>query len=242
AGLLATGCGGSGGAADTPTTSPPPATAAGPAAPGPARYVFPVRGCEVGYGRVHHDYPATDVFAPVGCAFVAPTDGVVDEVVPTDRWDPATDRGADRGGRAVSVVGDDGVRYYGSHLRDVAAGLRPGERVAAGALLWPRRHLGERGDHTKLRAFRPVLADPSRRLVGPAGRPAPLALPGRLARGEAAVAGPGGARGAGPGRRRRPGVPGGMLTDHGARKRCPARSPRVASAHSRCDRPRAEQR
>lgn len=143
AGLLATGCGGSGGAADTPTTSPPLATAAGPAAPGPARYVFPVRGCEVGYGRVHHDYPATDVFAPVGCAFVAPTDGVMDEVVPTDRWDPATDRGADRGGRAVSVVGDDGVRYYGSHLRDVAAGLRPGERVAAGALLG---HVGTSGD------------------------------------------------------------------------------------------------
>ncbi|HYT27044.1 MAG TPA: M23 family peptidase [Actinomycetota bacterium] len=102
---------------------------------GPARHVFPVRGCVVSYGRTHHDYPATDIFARRGCAFVSPVDGVVDEVSPVDRWDPGTNRGADRGGLSVSVVGVDGVRYYGSHLGSVAPGIRPGVRVAAGTLL-----------------------------------------------------------------------------------------------------------
>ena len=39
-------------------------------------YVFPVAGCEVNYARAHHDYPATDILAKSGCAFVAPIDGV----------------------------------------------------------------------------------------------------------------------------------------------------------------------
>jgi murein DD-endopeptidase MepM/ murein hydrolase activator NlpD len=102
---------------------------------GPIRHVFPIRGCRASYGRTHHDYPATDIFAPRGCAFVAPVDGMVDEVSRIDRWNPATDRGADRGGLSVSMVGVDGVRYYGSHLQSVAAGIAPGVRVAAGRLL-----------------------------------------------------------------------------------------------------------
>ena len=101
----------------------------------PVRYRFPVAGCRVDYGRTHHDYPATDIFAARGCAFVAPVDGRVDEVATADRWSPTSDRGADRGGRAVSLVGVDGVRYYGSHLQSVAAGIRPGVRVRAGQLL-----------------------------------------------------------------------------------------------------------
>jgi peptidoglycan LD-endopeptidase LytH len=101
----------------------------------PLRHVFPIRGCRASYGRTHHGYPATDVFAPRGCAFVAPVDGTVDEVSRVDRWNPATDRGADRGGLSVSIVGVDGVRYYGSHLQLVAAGITPGVRVAAGRML-----------------------------------------------------------------------------------------------------------
>lgn len=103
-----------------------------------ARYVFPVQplaGCDVHYGHFHHDYPATDIFSRKGCRFVAPTDGVVTEVSRTDRWDPATDRGADRGGRSVAMVGQDGVRYYGSHLERVDDAVRPGTRVRAGQLL-----------------------------------------------------------------------------------------------------------
>jgi murein DD-endopeptidase MepM/ murein hydrolase activator NlpD len=124
-----------------PATTPPPATRAPATArptprPTPAatavRYAFPIRGCRVTYGRAHHDYPATDMFAPRGCAFVSPVDGRVDEVSYTDEWDGSTNRGADRGGLFVSVVGTDGVRYYGSHLASVAPGIRPGVRVRAG--------------------------------------------------------------------------------------------------------------
>ncbi|HEX8863182.1 MAG TPA: M23 family metallopeptidase [Actinomycetes bacterium] len=124
----------------------PPATSAAPASSAvttttarrPARHVFPVQpvaGCGVHYGHVHHDYPATDIFARKGCRFVSPTDGMVTEVSRTDRWQPSTDRGADRGGRSVAVLGDDGVRYYGSHLESVEDGIAPGARVRAGQTL-----------------------------------------------------------------------------------------------------------
>jgi murein DD-endopeptidase MepM/ murein hydrolase activator NlpD len=94
-----------------------------------------VAGCRVSYGAGHHDYPAADMFTRRGCAFVAPVAGRVDEVARTDTWDPGTDRGADRGGRSVSLVGVDGVRYYGSHLESIAPGIAPGARVGAGRLL-----------------------------------------------------------------------------------------------------------
>ena len=98
----------------------------------PAGYRFLVAGCRARYGRSHHDYPAADMFANRGCAFVAPIAGRVDEVTRTDTWSPASNRGADRGGRSVSLVGVDGVRYYGSHLEAVAPGIVPGLRVRAG--------------------------------------------------------------------------------------------------------------
>jgi hypothetical protein len=104
----------------------------------PARYAFPVQplaSCRVSYGHAHHHYPATDIFTKRGCRFVAPTDGTVTEVARVDRWDPSSNRGADRGGRSVAMVGSDGVRYYGSHLERVAAGIAPGARVRAGQLL-----------------------------------------------------------------------------------------------------------
>jgi peptidoglycan LD-endopeptidase LytH len=101
----------------------------------PARYRFPVAGCRAQYGDSHHDYPAADMFTGRGCAFVAPVAGRVDEVTRTDTWSQATDKGADRGGRSVSLVGVDGVRYYGSHLEAIAAGIAPGTRVRAGQVL-----------------------------------------------------------------------------------------------------------
>jgi murein DD-endopeptidase MepM/ murein hydrolase activator NlpD len=123
-------------------TSAAPATSAAGAttttARRPARYVFPVQpvaGCGVHYGHFHHDYPATDIFARKGCRFVSPTDGVVTEVSRADQWQPSTNRGADRGGRSVAVLGDDGVRYYGSHLESVEDGIAPGARVRAGQTL-----------------------------------------------------------------------------------------------------------
>jgi peptidoglycan LD-endopeptidase LytH len=99
-------------------------------------YVFPVQPISsTTYGPYHHDYPATDIFCPVGSRFVAPTSGVVDYVSIVDRWDPATDIPAVRGGLSVAIIGDDGVRYYGSHLSRVLDGIVLGVRVTEGQLL-----------------------------------------------------------------------------------------------------------
>ena len=98
-------------------------------------YVFPVAGCEVNYARAHHDYAATDILAKAGCKFVAPINGVVDEVNRTDTWSGKTNLGIDRGGLYVSIIGEDGVRYYGSHLRSIPASIQPGVIVKAGRLL-----------------------------------------------------------------------------------------------------------
>ncbi|TCC40643.1 M23 family peptidase [Kribbella speibonae] len=105
-----------------------------PSHPSP-RYVFPVGGCRADASQSHHDYPASDVFARVGCLFVAPVDGRVDEVTRVDSWEPGSNRGADRGGLSVSVVGVDGVRYYGSHLSAIQPGIAPGVVVRAGQAL-----------------------------------------------------------------------------------------------------------
>lgn len=90
---------------------------------------------KISYGRYHHDYPATDIFCPIGSTFVAVTDGVVDFVSYEDRWDSAVNDGATRGGLAIAIIGDDGVRYYGSHLSQIADGIAPGVRVSAGQVL-----------------------------------------------------------------------------------------------------------
>ena len=98
-------------------------------------YVFPVADCKVKYARAHHDYPATDILAKKGCAFVAPIDGVVEDVNLKDIWSSKNNRGQDRGGLSVSIIGIDGVRYYGSHLLSVADGIVPGASVMAGDVL-----------------------------------------------------------------------------------------------------------
>jgi len=98
-------------------------------------YVFPIVGCSASASGTHHDYPAADIFVRVGCRFVSPVDGRVDEVSRVDRWDPRTNVGSERGGLAVSVVGRDGVRYYGSHLSAIGTGIRPGVQVRAGQVL-----------------------------------------------------------------------------------------------------------
>jgi murein DD-endopeptidase MepM/ murein hydrolase activator NlpD len=125
----------------TPAGKPATPTALAAAASAPAqpatvpqsRHVFPVQSDgKISYGRFHHDYPAADIFCPAGSVFVAATDGVVDFVSREDLWDPKLNDGATRGGLAVAIVGDDGVRYYGSHLSAVAHGIEPGVRVAAG--------------------------------------------------------------------------------------------------------------
>jgi murein DD-endopeptidase MepM/ murein hydrolase activator NlpD len=99
-------------------------------------HVFPVRPASAAsYGRHHHDYPATDIFAACGTTVVAPTSGIVHEVGRRDLWDPAVNDGATRGGLSVSLIGDDGVRYYGSHYETISTGIEPRVRVAAGQVL-----------------------------------------------------------------------------------------------------------
>ena len=71
----------------------------------------------------------------MGCLFVAPTSGVVDEVNRIDRFTWKTDLGADRGGLSISIVGDDGVRYYGSHLSYISTNMVPGYRVKVGEVM-----------------------------------------------------------------------------------------------------------
>jgi murein DD-endopeptidase MepM/ murein hydrolase activator NlpD len=106
-----------------------------PAANAAPIYIFPVADCEVNYARAHHDYAATDILAKAGCKFVAPINGVVDEVNRVDTWRSPPNLGITRGGLSVSIIGEDGVRYYGSHLRSIPASIQPGVSVTAGRIL-----------------------------------------------------------------------------------------------------------
>jgi murein DD-endopeptidase MepM/ murein hydrolase activator NlpD len=99
------------------------------------KYTFPVADCEVNYARAHHDYAATDILAKAGCKFVAPISGVVDEVNREDRWRKPPNNGIDRGGLSVSIIGSDGVRYYGSHLKWIPKNIQPGLAVKVGQVL-----------------------------------------------------------------------------------------------------------
>ena len=114
-------------------------------------YTFPVSGCAVKYGKYHHDYPATDIDAKKGCAFVAPIAGVIDEVNTVDKWSGKTNKGADRGGLSISIIGDDGNRYYGSHLSKIEANIVPGYKVATG------EKLGEIGTSGSAKGTKPHL-------------------------------------------------------------------------------------
>jgi murein DD-endopeptidase MepM/ murein hydrolase activator NlpD len=118
-----------------PTTaaSTAPTTAPASSAP-PVQRVFPVQG-KASYEHDHHGYPATDIMAACGLAYVAPMTGVVLEVDRVDDYDPKTNVGVTRGGLSVSLLGDDGVRYYGSHFSAIEAFVEPGVRVSAGQRL-----------------------------------------------------------------------------------------------------------
>jgi len=114
-------------------------------------YTFPIAGCTVTYSKYHHDYPASDIFAKKGCAFVSPVAGVIDEVNTVDKWSGKTNKGADRGGLSISIIGDDGLRYYGSHLAKIETNIMPGVRVASG------EKLGEIGSTGSARGTKPHL-------------------------------------------------------------------------------------
>ncbi|WP_433832390.1 M23 family metallopeptidase [Actinoplanes sp. CA-015351] len=98
-------------------------------------YAFPVKAKNVSFHKTHSGYPATDIFAACGKPFVATTSGVVLEVSRVDKYKKGMKDGPYNGGKFVSIQGDDGVRYYGSHLSKVTAGIKKGVRVKTGQSL-----------------------------------------------------------------------------------------------------------
>ncbi len=96
--------------------------------------------------QAHANYRATDIFSSQGCGtpLLAPVTGTVDEVQ-TNTYDPATDDPAARGGNAVAIIGDDGVRYYMAHFQAVEPSIVPGARVTAGDLLGQMGETGRAG-------------------------------------------------------------------------------------------------
>jgi murein DD-endopeptidase MepM/ murein hydrolase activator NlpD len=132
-------------AATSPATTAPATTArvttvpvTTSTVPEPA-YTFPFTGHKVSYGRDHHDYPAIDVFG-CGAMVVSPTNGVVDQVRDFDPWDPKGNAWSTRGGKYVSVIGVDGVRYYFAHLESTL--VTPGQTVQPGDALGPMGQTG----------------------------------------------------------------------------------------------------
>jgi murein DD-endopeptidase MepM/ murein hydrolase activator NlpD len=133
-----------------PTVSPRSATPTPTATPSPrktvlgtpGKFVFPVVG-KVSYAHDHHDYPATDILTACGNEVRAVTSGVILEVNRVDKWKASVDAGATRGGLSFSIRGDDGIRYYGSHLEEINKNIQPGVRVTAGEAVGK---IGETGD------------------------------------------------------------------------------------------------
>ncbi len=133
-----------------PTTSAPPSPlptvttgvlATPPEPAGGTAYRLPVEdGANASYAREHHDYPASDIFTGgCGTTVVAPVSGTLLEVRTENQWTKEVDNPATRGGKSISILGDDGVRYYLAHFEAIDDGINPGNRVAIGD------HLGQLG-------------------------------------------------------------------------------------------------
>jgi len=95
----------------------------------PILYVFPFSKVAVNYPRDHIDYPAVDVN---GCyaRVLAPTSGTITKTRTIDKWTKEIDAAGTRGGKTITLVGDDNVRYYFAHLGKVK--VATGQRVSAG--------------------------------------------------------------------------------------------------------------
>jgi hypothetical protein len=93
------------------------------------KYVFPFSKVAVRYPKDHLNYPAVDV---EGCyaRILAPTAGVISQLRRRDKWTPENDSPGTRGGLTITLQGDDGARYFFSHLGRVKVLMN--QRVAAG--------------------------------------------------------------------------------------------------------------
>jgi len=94
-----------------------------------AKYVFPFSKVAVEYPNDHLHYPAVDV---EGCyaRVLAPTAGIITQLHRLDKWTPENDSPGTRGGLTITLVGDDGVRYFFSHLGRIK--VLKNQRVTAG--------------------------------------------------------------------------------------------------------------
>ena len=166
--------------------SPAASRRAGRASPSRCRATPPTSRCT--------RYPATDIFADCGAPVLAMIDGTVHEVSRVDRFDPDGPRGPNNGGKFVSLLGDDGVRYYGSHLTEVAGGVEPGARVEAGQQIGTVGRTGNANDVCHLHFGISPLCAGQGRVVDPARGGLAGAVPRLLARRRAEVGRPGGRR------------------------------------------------
>lgn len=106
-----------------------------------SRYVFPIAGAG-DYGPGHHDYPATDIFAPIGAPVLACVRAQVLRLSRTE---------IGKGGITITLRGEDGWRYYYAHLDALTADLKPGQIVEPGQLI------GTSGNTGNARATEPHL-------------------------------------------------------------------------------------
>jgi murein DD-endopeptidase MepM/ murein hydrolase activator NlpD len=107
-------------------------------------YSFPVQPADkAAFSAGGHSYPGIDIFGQRGSTFVAPASGVVEDLQKNDEWDKRSSDPDKKGGRWVSLIGDDGFRYYGSHLESVSEKIRVGQRLKAGEVLG---YLGNSGN------------------------------------------------------------------------------------------------
>lgn len=85
----------------------------------------------------HHDYPAADIFSSAGCGtpVVSPVAGTVDGFEGATTYTRENDDPANRGGNWVSILGDDGVRYYLAHFQSIDPTVTVGLHVTPGAPL-----------------------------------------------------------------------------------------------------------
>jgi murein DD-endopeptidase MepM/ murein hydrolase activator NlpD len=98
-------------------------------------YAMPVDALLASYSPKHHDYPASDIFVACAAPVISPIDATVLEVRRADGWSQDVDNPATRGGKSVSLLGDDGVRYYFAHFETISEPLAPGHRITRGTAL-----------------------------------------------------------------------------------------------------------
>jgi murein DD-endopeptidase MepM/ murein hydrolase activator NlpD len=99
-------------------------------------YIFPIDPKkDASFAESGYTTQALDIFAESGAHFLAVTDGVVNDVSYSDRWEPGVNDQNQSGGLWVSIIGVDGIRYYGAHLSAINPVIHIGSTVRAGDLL-----------------------------------------------------------------------------------------------------------